>query len=504
MKRGNLIDNSKYKIGRAIYKYPKIYGRNLDIYKIFCLFKKGCRIVQLMGETGMGKTNLVHHIANYLFERRNLIEDFFYQNFSVFPYISNLTATLKQDYQTFDKFCQFNKNTKKIFILDNCDSLILNSHNEFLKTLSDAISKTHYLKFIIVTKSKKLDLQKSEIPKSAFENYELGELRKIDASNLFIQHAKDSMPFNDRIPFCFARDETLDLIGKLSPKNILIAAEWYKQNKFRKIFSNNHPYNNQEELKNSQNILKFQFYNKYIIIFFSLIYVFFLIYLISEINSECFNFLLLLTNFPAGISTYDLNTMRGLNLIEDNWIDLIHKLTKITNPENEDEIIPLSRNSSSYEHKTSFDIKPGEYFWLNIQKDRNLNIFIIKIHQFLINAINNMVINADKFIYLSKGIRYLAYISKLLIKKLKETHKYQEKLLEFSEVCNEGLWSKASDLELGNSHFLLSDNNPECKYLKSMTPEKIFELHEINFCHALNMEEFKSLFNSICFLILLK
>lgn len=191
-------------------------GKNKVIHQVFNAFtSEGLRIAYLAGESGMGKSQLSKHIANYMLERHK-ISDCKYINMDK---TSNINVFLSR-IPDYNLMVSFDKGGKVSFdyliILDNMESLLINHFKSFRSHMQELIEQTR-LRFIVITKdtsfSREYTLQWQE------RIIQVPPLNTQVAAKLLKQMANDHLPFNMRNIFELQRHEIFKII-KLSPQLI--------------------------------------------------------------------------------------------------------------------------------------------------------------------------------------------------------------------------------------------------------------------------------------------
>lgn len=187
---------------------------------------KSVRIIQVSGESGVGKTDFVKQSANYIQERGIYSDEIKYENLEGINSLLTVIARIKGDFPTEQKFYEFYKTKRLIFILDNCDYLIdvcgdACKLSSFLKKIID---NTHNVKFILIT----LSVQKLNIGES---NLILGPLDTLDAAKFFIFHVENISQTKYRDPNILAEHDVIKLVRR-TPKNLLLLVQKYEENHF--------------------------------------------------------------------------------------------------------------------------------------------------------------------------------------------------------------------------------------------------------------------------------
>lgn len=194
---------------------------------MFNLIKnKSVRVVQVSGESGVGKTDFVKQSANYIHERGIYSDEIKYENLEGINSILTVIARIKGDFPTEKKFYEFYKTKKLIFILDNCDYLInvCGGAQKLSSYLKKIIDNTHNVKFILIT----LSVQKFNIGES---NILLGPLEPLDAAKFFIFHVENISQTKYRDPINLAEHDVIKLVRR-TPKNLLLLVQKYEGNHY--------------------------------------------------------------------------------------------------------------------------------------------------------------------------------------------------------------------------------------------------------------------------------
>lgn len=233
---------------------------------------------------------------------------------------------------------------------------------------------------------------------------------------------------------------------------------------------------------------------------------------LKERRQEAYEFFLFLAQFPSGLLFDDLITLANLKKIPDSWDELLKTLT-IEKPEIEGKTLSKSvrlaiSKKISFEEKNDlgFDntanILPNKYFWLKIEKDKKDGKLSLEVEHFLVKYVKEEREHRNIDIELN-ALEYLAHLSKIFISQFKQEKKYTEKMIEYSKVCEEGLW----DILSGNVPVIPSTTSSNRGFTKSVTKtieemdlKKSFETHKNNFYNVLRLEDIKLIYSDLGFL----
>ena len=216
---GTLTDLTPYEIGHSKFSGKKIFGRNKDMHKMYrdlCTLKN-IRIIQLCGESGIGKTTLAKQVANYVYERKHFKRKIVYESFINITSITTFMTKINDENCSLEKLCQIYKYDEVLYILDDCDQLIDQNLKNIQQKLRQIIQNTTHVKFMIITQ----DMKKLELHET---NINVSPLQKIDAAKILIQTGADKLPKRYLDPYELADHKIFDQFV-LSPALVLAAAQ---------------------------------------------------------------------------------------------------------------------------------------------------------------------------------------------------------------------------------------------------------------------------------------
>lgn len=243
---------------------------------------------------------------------------------------------------------------------------------------------------------------------------------------------------------------------------------------------------------------------------------------IKNDNEEGFTLLGMICLFPSGLSFDDLIQLANLKFIPSDWDALLQKmlnskdasakLMKPAFPESDHggkkTTQPPSRNQLLEEEETksadkvtskaelwvdeidSEKIKPGNYYWLTIQKDTVRNGLFFQpsqsVHSYLKRSLRTSLTKQilDKF-------EYLTILSLSLISGAKNNFHYNERLLENSLVSEHGVWKMRDENYIYQKY---RDSSREMSYLEKLEDQsfkdlkQVFWSHDSNFLSLLEVE----------------
>ena len=485
---GFLEEQNPLEASNYLFSEVKIIGRNSYMHKIFYYIRtKGVRFIQISGESGTGKTELVKQTANYILERRNWIEEVKNLNLEGVTSLTTFMSNIRGDCPTDEKFTSIYKTKRLLFILDNCDALIdSNSNNkQFSGKLSAIAEKTRNIKFIIITlKTKKLDISET--------NIFLPPLEPEDAAKFFILHAGDLLPHKYHNPQELA-EHYLMTECKRTPKELLLLAQNFQKEEYKGSFAIFCQKIQEKGL--GENTSQINTIGNTLID-------------LKNRNKDAYILLLFLAQFPSGLLFDDLKTLATLSKIPDNWFELLKALT-IEKPDIEEKLLTKSvqlsltrRPSVEDKSEESVDgfgsINPNDYFWMKIEKDKKDGKYSLEVIHYLVKYIKaekeHRIIDIE-----INALEYLSHLSKIFIKQFKQERKYFEKLVEHSKVCEEGFWIMG-----GNCLDMPPSTSSSKMYKKSITKsmeeiildlKKSFETHKNNFYNVLCLEDIKLIYS---------
>jgi len=180
--------------------------------------------------------------------------------------------------------------------------------------------------------------------------------------------------------------------------------------------------------------------------------------------------------FPAGLSYSDLEELENQHKIPKNWKSIL--LSFLTTKVNTDD--HFETPSADIEEIDRSSFKPDNYIWITIEKNPQNNDIYFVPTQFLTRYIEDNLIE-DSLDQNIKKLEYIALLSLAMIKAMKNSHEYDEKLIEFSTVSEYGIWKihqgKYFDLYVERNH---------CFYIKDISNDltnlrKTFQSHKSNF-----------------------
>lgn len=185
---------------------------------------KNVRFVQVSGDSGVGKTDFVRQTANYIYERRNTVDEIKYENLEGLNSFTTLVTRIRGICPNDEKYFAIYKSKRILYILDNSDSLIKSCGNkkliyDYFKKIAD---NTINIKFIIIT----LSIQKLDIGES---NINLGPLDQINGAKLLLLHIKEQLPCKYRNPLILAEHYVVKNM-KRTPKDLLLFARYFQAN----------------------------------------------------------------------------------------------------------------------------------------------------------------------------------------------------------------------------------------------------------------------------------
>ena len=493
---GFLEEQNQLEYNNYLFSEVKIIGRNILIHRLFYFIRtKGVRFIQVSGESGVGKTELVKQTANYILERKNFIEEVIYETLEGVTSLTTFMSRVRGNCPTDEKFFTIYKTKSLLFIMDNCDSLIDNNGKALTKKLTAIANNTRNVKFILITLStKKLDISEA--------NLFVGPMDSLDAAKFFIVHAGDLLPHKYHNPQELSQ-HSLMTDFKRTPKELLLLAQNFQKeeyggsfNKFCQKIKEKGLGESQVDFNNIGSTLGD----------------------LKSRNLEAYNLLLFLAQFPSGLLFEDLQTLATLKKIPENWYDLLIALT-IEKPEREEKFLAKSvqlaltkRNSiedkseaSSTEGQTA--IAPNDYFWMKIEKDKKDRKYSLEVIHYLVKYIKEEKEHRNIDIELN-GLEYLSHLSTIFIRQFKQEKKYYEKLIEHSKVSEEGFWSmdrqeccKEKESQEPSSNFKRSYNKSMTKYMEKNMDEidlkKSFETHKNNFYNVLCLEDIKLIYSDL-------
>jgi len=225
--KGTVSIKSTFSSTEIKFSTAKITGRNRETYEIFSfLTSKEVKVVNLFGLDGVGKTTLAKQVGNYLAERGHFRDKMTVLMLEKTPSITYFRANLfKEIPGSFDikTFCESINQSKMLFILLKCDSLIKNSYDGFRQDLGYIVENAPNVKFLIVTNNKaQLNLGESTVL--------MKELKKLDAAKLLVKNAYLYLAWDMRNFYNLAQHGVFDLIS-LTPQGIWAISEKLKSNK---------------------------------------------------------------------------------------------------------------------------------------------------------------------------------------------------------------------------------------------------------------------------------
>lgn len=218
---------------------------------------------------------------------------------------------------------------------------------------------------------------------------------------------------------------------------------------------------------------------------------------ISKENEECYQLILFLGLFPAGLSTHDMEQLSQEEMIPKNWKVLIKKLIENTSSpssEKTNQNFEDSKEITEKPHEESQELLPGNYAWINITKDANKETLHYKVadflHEFITNELKQETVKQSL-----QRLEYMALLALSVIKYLKEISYCQESIIEYSSISDHGIW-KFDDkntffskwIKPRAAYIYIDEQKTNAKGLGVAEIRKILDSHSDNFRACLNSE----------------
>lgn len=152
--KGEVRQVSKTFFSENKFQDCETVGRNRVIYQVFNAFcYENARIVYLVGESGIGKSQLSKHIANYMMERHKVANVTYLNMDRVF----NLSVFLARipEYRLITSFGTYKAKSagqENLIILDNLDGILERHYKEFHVSMRELVEQTK-LRFLVLSKT---------------------------------------------------------------------------------------------------------------------------------------------------------------------------------------------------------------------------------------------------------------------------------------------------------------------------------------------------------------
>ena len=194
-------------------------------------------------------------------------------------------------------------------------------------------------------------------------------------------------------------------------------------------------------------------------------------------------------------------------IIDENWAEL---MSEIVMQKTQGKGSPKSSLKQEKPPSKELDAKPriapGNYFALNITEDstRENVLFFSPSESALMYT--KKIATDDQLDMLLAKMTYLGLLCLSMIEQAKVENLYNEHLVEYSMICDHGIWLKRKDNSLVQDWYKLRENfgfqNKE-KSAEGPSTElyKIFQMHESNFLSVLDVEQMKMLLEKSMFSI---
>jgi hypothetical protein len=188
--------------------------------------------------------------------------------------------------------------------------------------------------------------------------------------------------------------------------------------------------------------------------------------------------------FPSGLSFRDLHEMERQERIPKNWQKLMFFLLNRDNEKEVSNSLTTPLNPESPDKYTYF--RCDNYFWLSVAKDSVEDDLYFTPSQFVSRYIEQNLFS-DISALIVKKFEYLAIMAKTMVDKMLFFYEYNEKLLEFSAVSNNGIWKSfvENDFDINDPKNIISYFGSSRECLLKM--KKTFSLHEGNFSSCFDL-----------------
>ena len=469
-KIGRVQVTSTYSQLKRRFPVQRISGRNMEMHQIYNQLKsENKRLVNLYGNSGIGKTTLAKLVSNYLLERgyfkdricyidlKDVVDRDYFNN-SLFSQVPNA-----DDFGTFHEALE---EKSMLFILDNCDSFIKKSLPYLQHDLREILECNPNVKFLIITnKYSNVELGESHV--------EMGNLRKIDAAKLLCKNAYEYLEYHERDIYGLASHQILELVP-LTPQGILSIVGKLQNESLTEITDtllNNKQMQDNEFLqqKSQAETMKITLED------------------ISKQHPAVYELLMLICQFPSGICYKDLEELAFRQKIPNDWKEILIDFLVTKKSSHKD-----SETTETPPTRASF--QPDNYLWLTVSQDPlDNNEVWFEPSPFMVEYVQQHLYVETSQQKLLK-LEYMVLLCTTILEKMKNTHFYIETLFECSAFSTYGIW-KAQKGKPG----ALGEASSRLNYLQTaqfnsfIRLKKLFKRYEPTFLTCL---EPQSLYNS--------
>ena len=231
---------------------------------------------------------------------------------------------------------------------------------------------------------------------------------------------------------------------------------------------------------------------------------------IRNTDETAYELVILICLFKVGLTTYDLQELQILKMVPQSWIKMLQELfsrgNDVESTENsclEEQKSEMSDTSPAITQNKDFKvIMPGNYFWIVISRDSNINALFYNPSQLVNRYIDKKLKPEVTRLELQK-LEYLTLLSLSFMHRLKQLNSYNEKLTENSTISQHGIWAFSEDNAFyknfiaKRSEFTYLDREKEGTNSYDLpTLKRLFNFHAENFNTCVDSETIETLIQS--------
>ena len=378
----------------------RTFGQHDKIQELVAALGKNSmdtHFINVVGETGVGKTVIVKRAAYYAFERHAFPQGVIYIDMTGRTNVSYIYREVENVFKTSgikskQEFCQFLRDQSILLIIDGTDDILRYERENFRLLLLYLIENTYSPKILVVSRDS-VNLEATSICVKPLSPHR--------AAELLVSLAGEALPSNLRRDLVkLGKHQLFKLIGTC-PQAIKLAASGIQgPGDLDKIVQSHE----QDQRAQTQEMIAYQMAFDFL-----------------SVNLHRGNLFLLLSFFPAGLHRNDI-----ILLCDRLGIAHVETLREF-----EEQIGSEKKDKSWFieEKEGWFTAHPGFSQYLTKRSSRDLSDFISEI------------------------ARYLAELSRHLVRQMAPTSPYIDlsSLRLFNAVVDDGLWRAPNEIEVSIS-----------------------------------------------------
>eukprot|EP00347_Sterkiella_histriomuscorum_P024050 403332474 len=455
-----------------------LVGRNKELQKIVSyLFseQQSCRLVHVYGSEGLGKSAIANYAAKYTLDRRKFCDGVYFieiQNRnSGQGLISKICQKLLISNCNKEQLCDIIKSSHILIIIDKCHKILEQAKENFNKTLKYLVKNTMHAKFVVISHLKE-DINEKYIFKVQLE---ITGLSKINAAKLLLMAAGNSKYLRDfKTPEQLSKHKIFSLIS-YKPVGILQMAPLLFEKSLDQIVKEKEEQKSVAVVVNSQ-----EDHSKQNLEFGEFSWIMNISYrdLESKYHTEI-KLLYSMCQFPAGLFLSDIEIICEAQQF-GNWRKFLEVLSEdeksIMDHQNE-KVKQLQRSKRHFRMMISNNNE-------ELQESHYIAQPIVS------EYINQLVLNQkSQTMYFQENFKYLAKLSRKLLRSIKCQKKYDIDLQCVSSEIDLGIWKD------NYTNYPLTEQELEQNMIYK--PDIKFNFYEPNFMGYLDIEVLKIHFQKI-------